>query len=206
MYRMQLLGPRELALAASPYSDFDAMRQGRGGRRARLEMPWPSASTRHPAGHPGARPLRRGRAGRSRAACTASRSSSWRCETVDLEVPATAEIVHRGPLPARRPPRRGPVRRVHRLRRSRATRPASRCSRCTAITMRADAIYQAGLTGRARHREPRAQAPADGGEPARRPATDLSGHDRRALPGRGRRRVPVRRRRCASATRTRPRT
>ena len=69
-----------------------------------------------------------------------------KAKTVDLEVPANAEIVLEGYDREGRARDRGPVRRPHRLLHARPSRSRSSTSR--AITMRRDAIYPSIVVGK----------------------------------------------------------
>ncbi|HEX8930823.1 MAG TPA: UbiD family decarboxylase [Actinomycetota bacterium] len=144
IYRMQLHGRRELTLAASPYADFDAMykRAEAAGRRLELAVaigvdPITQLATqaRVPygfdeltvAGALHGHPL-----------------ELVRCETVDLEVPASAEIVLEGFFePGERRPE-GPFGEFTGYVGPGGVEPVFHC---TAITTRREPIFQAGLTG-----------------------------------------------------------
>jgi 2,5-furandicarboxylate decarboxylase 1 len=144
IYRMQLQGRRELCLAASPYADFDAMykRAEAAGRRLELAVaigvdPLTQLATqaRVPygfdeltvAGALHGHPL-----------------ELVRCETVDLDVPASAEIVLEGYFePGERRPE-GPFGEFTGYVGPGGLEPVFHC---TAITTRRDPIFQAGLTG-----------------------------------------------------------
>jgi 4-hydroxy-3-polyprenylbenzoate decarboxylase/2,5-furandicarboxylate decarboxylase 1 len=146
VYRMQLHGPRELGLAASPYSDFDAIRKHYEAEGR--EMEHAVAIGVDPVVH---------LATQSRVAYGVDEMAICggllgeplelvRCRTVDLEVPANAEIVLEGRF---RPGVRrgeGPFGEF-----SGYVGPGNPegepVFEVSAVTMRRDAIYQAGLTG-----------------------------------------------------------
>ncbi len=144
MYRMQLFGPRKMTLAASPFSDFAAMfnKAEAAGKRFELAVaigvdPVIQLATqaRVPygfdelavAGGLHGRPV-----------------EVVRCKTVDLEVPATSEIVLEGFFEPGERLEEGPFGEMTGYMGSGGPEPVFRC---TAITMRNDAIFQAGLTG-----------------------------------------------------------
>ena len=192
IYRMQLLGPRQLALAASPYSDFDAMRKGQEALGLDVEHavaigvdPVIHLATQARVGY-GVDEL--GVAGALRGDAV----ELVRCKTVDLEVPATAEIVIEGRFrPGVRHPE-GPFGEF-----SGYVGPGNPDGEPAPRGERGHDASRRDLPGRAHgradHRESRAEEPAHGSAAPRGPATDVSGRDRRPLPGRGWRRVPVRR-------------
>ncbi len=144
IYRMQLFGRRELGLAASPFADFDAMykRAEAAGRRLELAVaigvdPVTQLATqaRVPYGFDELTIA---------GALHGSPLELVRCETVDLEVPATSEIVLEGYFePGEKRPE-GPFGEFTGYVGPGGVEPVFHC---TAITMRRDPIYQAGLTG-----------------------------------------------------------
>jgi UbiD family decarboxylase len=144
VYRMQYLGPRRLALAASPYTDFHAMRATYEGRGEAMEFAVAigvdpvihlASQARVPYGTD-----EFAIAGGLRGEAVAMA----RCRTVDLCVPATSEIVLEGRfLPGVRH-HEGPFGEFTGYVGPDGMEPVFEVS---AITMRRDAIYQAGLTG-----------------------------------------------------------
>jgi 4-hydroxy-3-polyprenylbenzoate decarboxylase/2,5-furandicarboxylate decarboxylase 1 len=146
IYRMQLLGPRQLALAASPYSDFDAIRKRYEAEGREVEHavaigvdPVIHLATQARVGY-GVDEL--GVAGALRGDAV----ELVRCVSVDLEVPATAEIVIEGRFRPGVRHAEGPFGEF-----SGYVGPGDPAGEpvleVTAITLRRDAIYQAGLTG-----------------------------------------------------------
>ena len=144
MYRMQLFGPREMTLAASPYADWHAIFDKTERSRRPLEMavaigvdPLVQLATqvRVPLGVD-----ELGLAGGLHGAPV----ELVRCETVDLEVPATSEIVIEGVFDLDARNDEGPFGEMTGYVGPGGPEPVFRC---TAVTMRRDAIYQAGLTG-----------------------------------------------------------
>jgi 4-hydroxy-3-polyprenylbenzoate decarboxylase/2,5-furandicarboxylate decarboxylase 1 len=146
IYRMQLLGPRQLALAASPYSDFDAIRKRYEAEGRDVEHavaigvdPVIHLATQARVGY-GVDEL--GVAGALRGDAV----ELVRCKTVDLEVPATAEIVIEGRFRPGVRHEEGPFGEF-----SGYVGPGNPDGEpvleVSAVTMRRDAIYQAGLTG-----------------------------------------------------------
>ena len=144
VYRMQLYGPKEMGLAASPYSDWHAIfdKAERAGRPLETAVaigvdPVIQLATqvRVPLGvdelslagglHGGPVEL-------------------VKCKTVDLEVPATSEIVLEGVFEPGVRREEGPFGEFSGYVGPGGSEPVFRC---TAITMREGAIYQAGLTG-----------------------------------------------------------
>jgi 2,5-furandicarboxylate decarboxylase 1 len=144
IYRMQLFGKREMGLAASPFADFDAMykRAEAAGRRLELAVaigvdPVTQLATqaRVPYGFDELTVA---------GALHGSPLELVRCKTVDLEVPATSEIVLEGYFePGEKRPE-GPFGEFTGYVGPGGIEPVFHC---TAITMRRDPIYQAGLTG-----------------------------------------------------------
>jgi 2,5-furandicarboxylate decarboxylase 1 len=144
IYRMQLFGKRELGLAASPYADFDAMYKRAEAAGLRLELavaigvdPVTQLATqaRVPYGFD-----ELGVAG----ALHGAPLELVRCETVDLEVPATAEIVLEGYFDPGERREEGPFGEFTGYVGPGGFEPVFHC---TAITTRRDPIFQAGLTG-----------------------------------------------------------
>jgi 2,5-furandicarboxylate decarboxylase 1 len=144
IYRMQLYGPTEMGLAASPYSDWHAMYARAEAAGRPLEMAVAigvdpviqlASQARVPygvdelaiAGGLHGEPV-----------------ELVRCETVDLEVPATAELVLEGVLAPGERRTEGPFGEMTGYVGPGGPEPVFRC---TAITMRHDAMFQAGLTG-----------------------------------------------------------
>ena len=144
MYRMQRQGKAALGLAASPYTDFDAMRRSYEAAGRPMEFavalgvdPAIQLATQARVGY-GVDEL--GIAGGLRG----SPVELVRCLTVDLEVPATAEIVLEGRfMPDVRLPE-GPFGEFTGYVGPGNDEPVFEVS---AITMRRGAIFQAGLTG-----------------------------------------------------------
>ena len=143
MYRMQML---DRAL------DGDALADPQGRPRRLPRSPTAGWRSRSRSGSTRSRPTRRARRCRStstsscsRASCAASRSSSCRAKTVDLEVPAHAEIVLEGYVDKGDLATRG---------RSATTPATTRAPEpfpvfhVTAMTMRRDAIYPSIVVGK----------------------------------------------------------
>lgn len=144
MYRMQLFGRRELGLAASPFSDFDAIYRRAEAMGKRLELavaigvdPVVQLATqaRVPYGFD-----ELGVAGALHGAPVELVS----CETVDIEVPATSEIVLEGYFEPGERRAEGPFGEFTGYVGPGGTEPVFHC---TAMTTRHDPIFQAGLTG-----------------------------------------------------------
>jgi len=144
VYRMQLLGPRRLALAASPYTDFHHIRAAREARGEAMEFAVAlgvdpviqlATQARVPYGSD-----EFAIAGGLRGAPV----ELVRCRTVDLLVPATSEIVIEGRFPPGLRTPEGPFGEFTGYVGPAGTEPIFEVS---AITMRRDAIFQAGLTG-----------------------------------------------------------
>jgi 2,5-furandicarboxylate decarboxylase 1 len=144
IYRMQMFGRNEMTLAASPYSDFHAMyaRAERAGRRLECAVaigvdPVIQLATqaRVPFGFD-----ELGVAGTLHGGPV----DVVPCETVDLCVPATAEIVIEGYFTPHERRAEGPFGEF-----TGYVGPGGRepVFRCTAMTMRENPIFQAGLTG-----------------------------------------------------------
>ena len=144
MYRMQLYGPTEMGLASSPYSDFDAIRQHAEELDQRLEVAVAigvdpviqlATQARVPFGVD-----ELGIAG----GLHGSPVEVVKCRTVDLEVPATTELVIEGYLEPHVRREEGPFGEMTGYVGPGGPEPVFKC---TAITSRTDPIYQAGLTG-----------------------------------------------------------
>lgn len=144
IYRMQMFGRNEMTLASSPYSDFHALyaRAERAGRRLECAVaigvdPVIQLATqaRVPYGFD-----EMGVAG----ALHGGPVELVRCESVDLLVPATSEIVVEGYFEPYERRDEGPFGEF-----SGYLGPGGRepVFRCTAMTTRHDPIFQAGLTG-----------------------------------------------------------
>ncbi|HEY3208418.1 MAG TPA: UbiD family decarboxylase, partial [Actinomycetota bacterium] len=144
IYRMQLYGAKEMGLAASPYSDWHAIfaRAEAGGRPLELAVaigvdPLIQLATQA-----------RVPFGVDELAIAGGLHGEpvqlVKCETVDLEVPATAEIVLEGSLSPGERREEGPFGEMTGYLGPGGSEPVFRC---TAVTMRRDAIFQAGLTG-----------------------------------------------------------
>ncbi len=144
VYRMQLHDRRRLGLAASPYTDFDAIRVGR--EAAGEAMPFAVAIGVDPAIHL-ATQARVPFGVDEFAVAGGLRGEAVqlvRCRTVDLCVPATSEIVLEGQFrPGVRLPE-GPFGEFSGYVGAGKDEPVFEVS---AITTRRDPIYQAGLTG-----------------------------------------------------------
>jgi UbiD family decarboxylase len=144
IYRMQLFGPKEMGLAASPYADFDAIRTHAEARAERLEFAVAigvdpviqlATQARVPLGideltiagglHGSPVPVVKGK-------------------TVDLLVPATSEIVLEGYFEPGERRAEGPFGEMTGYVGPGGPEPVFHC---TAITTRRDPIFQAGLTG-----------------------------------------------------------
>lgn len=144
IYRMQLYGPQEMGLAASPYSDWHAIfaRAESAGRGLELAVaigvdPLIQLATQARVPY-GVDEL--GIAG----GLHGEPVELVRCETIDLEVPATAEIVLEGSFTPRERREEGPFGEMTGYVGPGGLEPVFRC---TAVTMRRDAMFQAGLTG-----------------------------------------------------------
>lgn len=144
IYRMQLYGAKEMGLAASPYSDWHAIfaRAEAAGRPLELAVaigvdPLIQLATQA-----------RVPFGVDELAIAGGLHGEpvqlVKCETVDLEVPATAEIVLEGSLSPGERREEGPFGEMTGYLGPGGSEPVFRC---TAVTMRRDAIFQAGLTG-----------------------------------------------------------
>ncbi|MGH9247103.1 MAG: UbiD family decarboxylase [Acidimicrobiales bacterium] len=144
IYRMQLFGPTEMTLAASPYSDWHAIfaKTERAGRPLEMAVaigvdPLIQLATQVRV------PL-----GVDELALAGGLHGApvevVRCETIDLEVPATAEIVLEGVFDTGERRDEGPFGEMTGYVGPGGPEPVFRC---TAVTMRTDAVYQAGLTG-----------------------------------------------------------
>ena len=144
IYRMQLRGPSELAIEPCPFTDFHAMLTRAEAENRPLEVAIAlgvdpviqlATQARVPFGT------------YELAIAGALRGEPVEvvaCETIELEVPATAEIVIEG--------RVRPHERVHEGPFGEFTGYVGPAGQqplfdCTAVTMREDAIFQAGLTG-----------------------------------------------------------
>jgi 4-hydroxy-3-polyprenylbenzoate decarboxylase/2,5-furandicarboxylate decarboxylase 1 len=144
IYRMQMFGRNEMTLAASPYSDFHAMyaRAERAGRRLEcaaaigvdpvIQL---ASQARVPYGFD-----ELGIAGTLHGGPV----EVIRCETVDLRVPATAEIILEGYFEPHERRAEGPFGEFTGYVGPGGKEPVFHC---TAMTMREDPIFQAGLTG-----------------------------------------------------------
>jgi 4-hydroxy-3-polyprenylbenzoate decarboxylase/2,5-furandicarboxylate decarboxylase 1 len=144
VYRMQLQGPRTLGLAASPYADFDAIRKRYEALGQEMHHavaigvdPVIHLATQARVGY-GIDEL--GIAGALRRAPV----DLVRCHSIDMEVPATAEIVIEGIFRPGVRQEEGPFGEFSGYVGPGGEEPVLEV---TAITMRRDAIYQAGLTG-----------------------------------------------------------
>ena len=144
IYRMQMFGRTEMTLAASPYSDFHAMyaRAERADRRLECAVAIGvdpviqlASQARVPYGYD-----ELGIAG----TLHGSPVEVVRCETVDLRVPATAELVLEGYFEPHERRAEGPFGEFTGYVGPGGHEPVFRC---TAMTMRQDPIFQAGLTG-----------------------------------------------------------
>ena len=181
---------------------------GRSTRTARRTTWPPTGGSRSPSrsGSTRSPPTRRARRSRSTStsscspdSCAASRSSSSRAKTVDLEVPANAEIVLEGYVEAGDDGDRGPVRRPHRLllaRRAVPGLPRHRDHDAARRDLPVDRRRQAACGGRLARQGDRAHLPA--GDP------DERAGDRRLRPAR-RGRVPQLRHRLDPQGLPRPR-
>ena len=144
VYRMQYHGPRALGLAASPYTDFDAIRvmAEREGRPLEMAVAIGIDPVIHLATQA------RVPFGTDEFAIAGGLRGEAvelvRCRTVDIEVPATSEIVIEGVFrPGVRHPE-GPFGEFSGYVGPGNDEPVFEV---TAITTRRDPIYQAGLTG-----------------------------------------------------------
>ena len=144
IYRMQLYGPTEMGLAASPYSDFDAIRAKaeRLGRRLELAVaigvdPVIQLATQARVPY-GVDELT------IAGGLHGSPVELVKCRTVDLEVPATSEIVLEGYFEPHERREEGPFGEMTGYVGPGGQEPVFHC---TAITTRRDPIFQAGLTG-----------------------------------------------------------
>ena len=144
IYRMQLYGPTEMGLAVSPYSDFDAIRTHAEELGQRLEVavaigvdPVIQLATQA-----------RVPFGVDELAIAGGLHGSpvelVKCRTIDLEVPATSELVIEGYLEPHVRREEGPFGEMTGYVGPGGPEPVFTC---TAITSRIDPIYQAGLTG-----------------------------------------------------------
>ena len=144
IYRMQLYGRNEMGLAAGPYSDFDAIRAKAERLGQRLELavaigvdPVIQLATQARVPY-GVDELTI--AGGLHGAPV----ELVKCRTVDLEVPATSEIVLEGYFEPHERREEGPFGEMTGYVGPGGPEPVFHC---TAITTRRDPIFQAGLTG-----------------------------------------------------------
>lgn len=144
IYRMQLFGPKEMGLAASPYADFDAIRTHAEKLNQRLEFAVAigvdpviqlATQARVPLGVDELT-IAGGLHG--------SAVQVVKCKTVDLLVPATSEIVLEGYFDPGERREEGPFGEMTGYVGPGGPEPVFHC---TAITTRRDPIFQAGLTG-----------------------------------------------------------
>jgi 2,5-furandicarboxylate decarboxylase 1 len=144
IYRMQLRGPSELAIEPCPYTDFHAMLMRAEAENRPLEAAIAlgadpviqlATQARVPFGS-----YELAIAG----ALHGQPVEVVACETVDLEVPATAEIVIEGRVRPHERVHEGPFGEFTGYVGPAGQQPVFDV---TAVTMRADAMFQAGLTG-----------------------------------------------------------
>jgi 2,5-furandicarboxylate decarboxylase 1 len=144
IYRMQLFGQNEMTLAASPYSDFSAMYHRAEAANRRFECAVAlgvdpiiqlASQARVPYGFD-----ELGVAG----ALHGSGVEVVACKTVDLRVPAATEIVLEGYFEPHLRRAEGPFGEFTGYIGPGGQEPVFTC---TALTMRRDPIFQAGLTG-----------------------------------------------------------